>query len=235
MPYIKQLILEHRSLWEQAVHHQLKVDMCEDTLPMDRFGEYMVQHRFLTIEGVRMLLCRLLADCRPEQSTAASILRHIESVQPGGDNYEVMSEMVAGSGCRGDPEALPATQALCDYLSQIGSNFSVHEKVLALVTLVELSNARFEFVATLGKAPKTPIFAQWLSSRNFLLLKPRLEWLHTALDATRPATVCDSDRFMFCRIVQWVVLMNDSVRDRGTWEWPGAHYYHPRRLPGASV
>jgi hypothetical protein len=143
-----------------------------------------------------------------------------------------MCNMLTSSGVGGVQEALPATQGLCDYLFQIGHSGSVHEKVLALTVLVELSHARFEFAAKLGKTPKTPVYASWLSSRNFSLLKPRLEWMHAALDATRPQNTCDTDRFIFCRIVQWVIVMNESVRNRGTWEWPLSHYYHARSLPG---
>jgi thiaminase len=238
--YIARLIHENQSLWDEVVQHELITDMFEDTLPIDQFRDYMVQLRVIIGEGLRNILCRLLADCRPDQSIAASIVGHIQSVQPGGDHYDAIAEMLkatsppGGSHLQHQSGILPASQAIVDYVFLIGLNGSVHEKVLAVATLVEITNARFQLARDQKKLPMNPIYSSWFAHHAASILRPRVEWLHSALDATVASGSIDheSDTRMFRRLVQWVILMNDSVCNRGRFEWPiDSKYYHKREIP----
>jgi len=234
MSYIKGLISSEKMLWDSVVQHPLITDMCDDLLPIERFRDYMVQLRFLTGEGLRNLLCRLLADCKPEHSIAASIVGHIQSLQPGGDHFEAISEMLKATGHpekseTGEP--LPATEALCDLLYKIGVTGSVHEKLLAICTLVEVTDARFEHARKHEKTPSNPIYAMWFSHHAASLIHPKLQWLHAAIDATvtGPGRNAEpGDRHLFKRVVQWVLLMNDQVRERSRLEFPSTHFYHKK-------
>ena len=236
MSYIHGLIQSEKSLWEAVVQHPLITDMCDDSLPIERFRDYMVQLRFVTGEGLRNLLCRLLADCQPDHSIASSIVGHIQSLQPGGDHFEAITEMLKATGHPEQSalaEPIPATEALCDLLYKVGVTGSVHEKLLAICTLVEITDARFEHARRHEKHPTNPIFAMWFSHHAASLIHPKLQWLHAAIDATVTGpshTLEPSDRQLFKRIVQWVMLMNENVRERSRFEFPSTHYYHRKEL-----
>lgn len=236
MSYIKSLISSERSLWDSVVQHPLITDMCDDSLPIERFRDYMVQLRFVTGDGLRNLLCRLLADCQPEHSISASIVGHIQSLQPGGDHFEAITEMLKATGHPEKTlwaEPLPATEALCDVLYKIGVTGSVHEKLIAICTLVEITDARFEHARKHEKTPTNPVFAMWCSHHAASLIHPKLQWLHAAIDATMSGpshSIEPRDSQLFKRIVQWVLLMNDNVRERGRFEFPLTHYYHKKEV-----
>jgi thiaminase len=232
MTYIGKLIRENADLWDQVVEHELITDMFEDTLSIEKFRDYMIQLRVIVGEGMRSILCRLLADCHPEQTIAASIIGHIQSTQPGGDHFDAIAEMLRATGSPEITPVLPATQAIVDYLYVIGLNGTVHEKVLAMTTLVEITNARFQLARDEKRLPMNPIYSSWFAHHSASILRPRVEWLHTALDATVTSSINEQmDKRMFRRIVQWVLIMNDSVYNRGRWEWAiESKYYHKREL-----
>lgn len=233
MTYLGKLISGDQELWDSIVEHQLLTEMFTDSLPMDRFRDYMIQTRFIALEGVRTLLCRLLADCRPEHSAAQSILSHIQALQPGGDHFESISEVMDACGHPHDSmEALPATQAFCDLLFRIGVSGSVHEKILALATLSEVTRARFEQSQKPSVKPKTQAVNMWLTHHASAGVSGRVQWLHAALDSSVESggDPSPTDRHLFRRIIQWVILINDSVRNRSLIEWPLNKYYHRREM-----
>jgi thiaminase len=232
--FMVKLVNENPHLWEQVVEHELITDMMDDTLPIERFRDYMLQLRLVVGEGLRNILCRLLADSHPDQGIAVSIVSHIQSVQPGGDHFEAISEMLHATGSHetialsGHPHSLPPTEALCDYLYLIGLRGTLHEKILAIATLVEITHARFTLARDRKKLPMNPIYSSWFAHHSAAILRPRLDWLHKALDGTLTNNEnWESDNHMFRRIVQLVILMNDAVRNRGRNEWPvESKYYH---------
>ena len=233
--YIGHLIANNRNLWDAVVHHDIMEDMCNDTLPVDRFRDYIGQVRILSGQSVRSLLCRLLADCHPSHSIAGSVTGHIQSLQPGGDHFEAIAETLRSAGVSESTsvEALPSTQALDDCIYKIGVSGSVHEKILALSVLVEVTNARFEVNRKSGAIPTNPLFRMWFSHHASAVLGSRIQWLHAALDSSAKTADEDfpelpSDRAMFRRIVQWLILVSDDCRTRGSLEWPRTKYYHRR-------
>ena len=229
-----ELIEENRPYWTEVLDHELITDMLEDTLPLERFRDYMIQLQLIVAEGLRNVLCRLLADAHPDQGLAASIVSHIRSVQPGGDHFDAISEMIKATGSHepvtlsGHRWSVPPTEALCDYLYIIGLRGTLHEKLLAISTLVEITNARFQLARDRKKLPLNPIYASWFAHHSAAALRSRLEWLHTALDATvTKETDKATDNQIFRRLIQLVILMNDAVRNRGRNEWPAeSKYYH---------
>ena len=238
MTYIGQMIEENKSLWNEVIDHELMTDMLEDTLPLERFRDYMIQLQLIVGEGLRNILCRLLADTHPDQGLATSIVSHIQSVQPGGDHFDAIKEMLKATGTHdpvalsGHPMSVPPTEALCDFLFLIGHRGTLHEKLLAISTLVEITNARFQLARDRKRLPMNPVYSTWFAHHSAAILRPRVEWLHAALDGTVSREMnWESDNHIFRRIVQLVILMNDAVRNRGKHEWPGeSKYYHKKQF-----
>ena len=231
MTYIGKLIDENRLLWNEVVDHELLSDMLEDSLPIDRFRDYMLQLQWLTVEGIRYILCRLMVDTPGDSGMTAAIMNHIHSVQPGGDDFEAIQEMLKATGLHEPMHAspLPPTEALTDFLFLVGHKGSVHDKLLALSTLVEISNSRFKQARDRNKHPMNSIYSTWFAHHSAAIEKPKLEWLHSSLDKS---TCVDwsYDNHIFRRIVQLVILMNDAVRYRGRYEWSAESKYYHRRF-----
>lgn len=234
MSYISKLIEANRDLWQDVVEHEMVTDMLEDTLPLDRFRDYIIQLRLIVGEGLRNILCRLLADCHPDQGIAVAIVSHIQSVQPGGDHFDAIAEMLRATGSHevialsGHLLSVPPTEALCDYLFLVGLTGTLHEKMLAISALVEITNARFQLARDGKKFPMNPIYSSWFAHHSAAILRPRLDWLRSALEGTRSGhDTWETDNHIFRRVVQYVILMNDAVRNRGKSEWPlESKYYH---------
>ena len=236
--YISELINQNKDLWETGVGHKFMDDICEDTLSVDRFQDFLVQIRFVSHEGVRGLLCRLLADSH-DPNMIKNLTKHIQALQSDGEHFTNVGECLKSLGVV-DPtqeEKIPATEALCDYFFKIGVLGSCHERLLAVTTFVELSNARFEAARKKGKVPNNPITSKWFHDHSQAVMNPWLHYLRAALDAS-VAPVSHSvhtDKVIFRRVIQWTILLCDSATNRGIMEWPESKFYHKTAIGEASA
>jgi len=241
--YISELINQNKDLWEAGVTHQFMDDICNDTLSVDRFRDFLVQVRFISHEGIRGLLCRMLADAH-DPNMVKNLTSHIQALQSDGEHFTNVGECLKSLGVT-DPtqeEQMPATEALCDYFFKIGVLGSNHEKLLAVTTFVELSNARFEAARKKGKIPNNPITSKWFHDHSQAVMNPWLHYLRTALDksvekgATHPAShSIHTDKMIFRRVIQWTILVCDSTTNRGIMEWPESKFYHKAAMTEAAA
>ena len=241
--YIAELISQNKDLWETGVSHQFMDDICNDTLSVDRFRDFLTQVRFISHDGVRGLLCRLLADTH-DPNMVKNITAHVQALQSDGEHFTNVGEALKALGVT-DPtseEKMPATEAICDYFFKIGVLGTCHEKLLAITTFVELSNARFEAARKKGKIPNNPITSKWFHDHSQAAMNPWLHYLRTALDAsvakgtTRPSSHSGhTDKTIFRRVIQWTILVCDSSTNRGIMEWPESKFYHKGELTQSSA
>jgi len=229
-PFINDLVNKNKSLWDSAVNHQFMDDVCNDKLGTEKFRNFLIQMRFVSQEGLRGLLCRLLADTN-EPEMVHQLTQHIQALQFDGQHFSTVVENLKSMGVD-DPfkeEKIPATEAFCDYLLKIGTIGSKHEKLLAVTIFLEFSNARFDIARKKGKKPTNEFTSKWFNQHTSQKMNPWLTYLRSALEKEvkqNKGHIETSNEMIFTRILQWAVLVTDSAINRGMFEFPGTRHYH---------
>ena len=225
MSIIRDMIHQDKDLWEAAVHHEVVQGMIDDSLSEERFRDYISQLFLVLTQAIRPLLAYLLTEILPHDPLSQDIIDHIQLLQPGGSNFDGIADILSAAGVD-DPtsiEAMPGTCAICDYMLKIGIAGSLHDKLLAVSTCTALLSARFDSAKGKSK-PSNPLYSAWLLENHQNVIAPEVQYLGKALDSTKSESA-ETDRHLFRRILQWMIIMDTSTVHRGMLEWPGTKEY----------
>lgn len=241
---MNELIASEKDLWQKAIEHPFYVEICNDSLCIEKFKDTLTQMKLISDVGIRGLLCDTLHHMDPHHPATKHLLHHLNSMHPGGKHFDSVQEMLKEAGVT-DPEhvfVLPATESICDAMHRIGHRGHLHEKLLTLLVMVHAVKARVEWMKK-RKQPTCPLFSKFVSHCEGVL-EHGVEWMHSALDdaisgevsgtgqmrksVTKSTTnhPTEQDKYMFKRTLQQMILMHDSCMNRGTWEWPLSQHYH---------
>lgn len=224
MTYLNQLIQENQELWDAAASHEFTKSMIEEKLSEECIKLHISQQGLMAMEGIRALLNRTMAIVHPSDKYIANMTQHLQSLQYGGSQFNCLMGALKMMDVDdiSQLQYMPATEALCNYFFKIGVVGTVHEKVLAITVFTELIRYRCNTFMKYGSVQNHPVFGKWHSQRQADLIGPQLDYLREFLDETIATTpICrDTDKHVFRKVLQWIILSDSAIIHRGVFEWP---------------
>jgi thiaminase len=226
MSYLQQLVQNNRDIWDAAVHHELMNAMNRETLSDEGFQEYVQQLAIVLMQGVRALLGKTMAVVLPEDQFSSEMMQHLQTLHPGGRMFDVLKANLSSLGMRNmsNLDPMPATEAICNYMFKIGTVGTVHEKVLALATITELLNQRYQVAWKENPNPRNRMFNQFMQDFQPVITDRKMQYLSQFLEATvkNGQVSRDTDTHVFRRILQWMMIIDSAAMHKGTLDWPSS-------------